>query len=475
MIFLTFSYQNQYVSGTLDLSDNFFVGSLHDDLFVSLDKLQYFNIARNEFSGTIPSVFPKLSKITHFDAHSNRFKGTIPVSITELFSMQHLNLQGNELTGSLPTQFSQLKNIETLVLDHNNIKGSVPLEFTTLRRMQVLRLHQNKLSGKAPELNNIMLYIADCGYPSSSESSDPLSCLSCNICCNADGLCQENTSGSINVTTITLIFTTILVGIVILCYVFKNCITSNKILKRFFSETVQEWNPLSLINDKSVYHFLLTENLAGWWVAFICAIFQSGIMFLFVHSANLFNERSDREYTMICPVNNIDECENLESKSTIGYFLFGIVLLIWLLRDLVGSFKLLLLSLQKKNIDFFFASSIIFFVTVISFWTSVVYSIAIATKNTDLIKDAVVLLFVIEIDERIFQLVEAMNPIWVEQIKKYMKNTTMYEGNVLVIHSLVKSYSESFRIKKGNITRRFQSLRRLSLSKEVKPEEEFTL
>eukprot|EP00594_Rhizosolenia_setigera_P018860 CAMPEP_0178964760 /NCGR_PEP_ID=MMETSP0789-20121207/15868_1 /TAXON_ID=3005 /ORGANISM="Rhizosolenia setigera, Strain CCMP 1694" /LENGTH=98 /DNA_ID=CAMNT_0020649595 /DNA_START=100 /DNA_END=396 /DNA_ORIENTATION=- len=62
-----------------------------------------------------------------------------------------------------------------------------------------------------------------------------------------------------------------------------------------------------------------------------------------------------------------------------------------------------------------------------------------------MIKDAVVLLFVVELDERIFQLVESVNPDWVHAIENNMRNSLVYEGKNLLLSSWRKKYSESFK------------------------------
>lgn len=191
-----------------------------------------------------------------------------------------------------------------------------------------------------------------------------------------------------------------------------------------------------LMNDKSVYHFLLTKNKIKWYIGFFCGVFQIATLFLFVHSADMANRNSDKQYTFKCPSNTL-ECEDSKHTTAYGFFIFILILVIWLLRDIISSVKLLLCSLEKKNIDFFFASGLLFVVTTLSLWTSVTYIIAIVTKNTDLIKDAVVLLFVIEIDERLFQLVESIEPEWVRKIDENMRNSRVYEGKDLVLSTWI--------------------------------------
>jgi len=137
----------------------------------------------------------------------------------------------------------------------------------------------------------------------------------------------------------------------------------------------------------------------------------------------MWNFSSDKKYTFTCPSNTL-ECEDSRNTSGYGLFIFSVVLAIWLLRDIVDSVKLMLLSFKKKSIDYFFASGVIFTIT-------------IADKNTELIKDAVVLLFVIEVDERLFQLVERINPNWVGTIESTVRGSLVLNLDDLVISSFI--------------------------------------
>eukprot|EP00594_Rhizosolenia_setigera_P007152 CAMPEP_0178953206 /NCGR_PEP_ID=MMETSP0789-20121207/8289_1 /TAXON_ID=3005 /ORGANISM="Rhizosolenia setigera, Strain CCMP 1694" /LENGTH=194 /DNA_ID=CAMNT_0020634437 /DNA_START=230 /DNA_END=814 /DNA_ORIENTATION=+ len=179
---------------------------------------------------------------------------------------------------------------------------------------------------------------------------------------------------------------------------------------------------------------------------------------------------------MTCPAKSL-ECENSRTVSPYGLFVFGLILTIWLLKDIIGSIKLMLVSFQKRSIDFFFAGALVFTVTMLSIWTSVIYIIAIAVKNTDMIKDAVVLLFVVEVDERIFQLVESINPDWIEAIDNNMRGSLIYGGDDLVITSWAQKSAKSMESMRKKIRERGESFRMRNSKKgsgkrEVKDKEE---
>jgi len=52
------------------------------------------------------------------------------------------------------------------------------------------------------------------------------------------------------------------------------------------------------------------------------------------------------------------------------------------------------------------------------FYVSTIYNISIATTNTELIYNAVIILFIMEIDERAFEAIDAVNQRWVDKVTK---------------------------------------------------------
>lgn len=158
---------------------------------------------------------------------------------------------------------------------------------------------------------------------------------------------------------------------------------------------------------------LLLYLFSGWFIGLFCATAQLLTLFLFVRAGDLSNADSDIKYTLLCLKNSL-ECEDKKTVSTYGYIILSWVLAAWLLRDIVGSMKLFMLAMYKQNIDFLVTSAIIFLVTFFSAWTSIYYNMAIGTKNTDIIVNAVILLFVNDLDEQLFLLAECCSASWVK-------------------------------------------------------------
>merc|ERR1711935_164865 len=94
------------------------------------------------------------------------------------------------------------------------------------------------------------------------------------------------------------------------------------------------------------------------------------------------------------------------------------------MKDIVASFKLFVNAIQYKSWDYLFSSAVLFGLSFLTIWTSVYYNEAIATTNTELIVNAVILLFVTDLDEKVFELAFLMRPEWVDKMIAEAHHTT---------------------------------------------------
>jgi len=226
---------------------------------------------------------------------------------------------------------------------------------------------------------------------------------------------------------IAIIFFFSLLVLMAMVYAIKNRFLNTTSIRGRFENSVMYWKPSDMLGEKSVYHFFLTPSAQGWFVGLFCALAQMATLFLFIDSADIANEISDLEYSVTCSMNSI-KCDDENSLDLYGALIFGLILSVWLMKDVIASIKLLLIAMWKKNIDYFFGSMIILLVTALSAWTSVYYNLAIATKNTDLIVNAVILLFVNELDERMFQLVDALNLSWAGEVEESIQRNSYHDA-----------------------------------------------
>ncbi|MCO5574452.1 hypothetical protein L7F22_028237 [Adiantum nelumboides] len=99
-------------------------GTLPQDLFARLDRLEVFSLRQNKLRGTIPSLW--LAKhLTTLLLDDNELSGPIPTSLASLTNLQEVNLSKNKLNDSLPDSpnFSTLTSFD---VSNNNLSGRIP-------------------------------------------------------------------------------------------------------------------------------------------------------------------------------------------------------------------------------------------------------------------------------------------------------------------------------------------------------------
>eukprot|EP00984_Skeletonema_dohrnii_P021210 scaffold10525_cov75-Skeletonema_dohrnii-CCMP3373.AAC.3 len=150
---------------------------------------------------------------------------------------------------------------------------------------------------------------------------------------------------------------------------------------------------LSRIGKESVYSYFVTEKPVGWLIAFTTLGIQVGILAFFVMAseANLQKDTTDIEFTWKCPRDS-DVCDNKADLTKAGWAIFSMLMIAFLAKDMINGCKLINHSSK----------------------VSTVYNSAIATSNTAIIANSVIVLFIMEIDEYIFSAVDAINDKWTE-------------------------------------------------------------
>jgi hypothetical protein len=179
---------------------------------------------------------------------------------------------------------------------------------------------------------------------------------------------------------------------------------------------------LETIGDDSVYRFFLGWSAAGWTIVMFTVAVQLYLLFVFVKGAeiNVADDKVDFVYTFKCP-RDTDECGDISDMDVQGWFSYFILMAAHLLKDLISGLKLLVLSAKQRH-DFttrtryFFGGLLLISVTAFTFYVSTIYNMAIATSNTEIIVNSVIILFIVEIDEYCFGIIDAINPNWVEHM-----------------------------------------------------------
>jgi hypothetical protein len=92
----------------LYLSLNRFSGEILDDAFQGMNSLRKVHLARNQFTGKIPSSLVALTRLMELSLEGNQFEGNIPDFAQRKWTL--FNLANNHLDGRIPTTLSNLNS-----------------------------------------------------------------------------------------------------------------------------------------------------------------------------------------------------------------------------------------------------------------------------------------------------------------------------------------------------------------------------
>eukprot|EP00984_Skeletonema_dohrnii_P010978 scaffold4339_cov100-Skeletonema_dohrnii-CCMP3373.AAC.3 len=175
---------------------------------------------------------------------------------------------------------------------------------------------------------------------------------------------------------------------------------------------------LSRIGKESVYSYFVTDKFLGWIVAFATLGIQVGLLFVFViaSEANLQDDKTDIQFTWKCPRDS-DVCKNTADLAVPGWFIFSMLMIANLAKDMISGSKLIYHSSKVRHplgsrIRYFVGGTLLCSITLFALYVSTIYNKAIATSNTEIIVNSVVVLFVMDLDEWIFAALEACKEKW---------------------------------------------------------------
>ncbi|CAN1137313.1 Receptor kinase-like protein Xa21 [Linum perenne] len=151
-------------------------GNLPSDLGISLPNLEYFDVAYNQFTGSIPSSLSNSTNLDLLEANNNYFTGSMP-SMENSNKLMWVQISNNSLGSGLANDLSFLSsftNATSLEVDisMNNFGGRLPQH---LSNFKVLGFSNNKISGNIPRgiqyLVNLKVLSASNNYLSGSFGS----------------------------------------------------------------------------------------------------------------------------------------------------------------------------------------------------------------------------------------------------------------------------------------------------------------
>ena len=422
----------------LDLENNLFVSEIPDAVFAG-PKLEVINLSRNNFQGHISSAIELLENIREIHFDQNSLSGNLP---SEMFNLQHIErlaIHSNTFTGTIPAEIGNLKNAMFISLSHNFLKGVIPKELERLSKIKFLHLHDNLLTGTAPEMPRLKelgqsldlpgRYITDCGNPSFL-LAEPVSCTSCTLCCNSDKLCQENRVSRISVEKnafIVVFGVPAALGIIYYLIHFGIKFLNERMEALVLRETI------TVIDQDSTYCLLFSNNCVAWAIYFVVFFLQGCFYYMFLLASSFTSDSSDWQFTFRCFASSTS-CENYSEVSAFGWTMFFVVTLLTLSVDYIKSSLLILKAIAFRNLRMFVGGVLHMGMTVLALFCSFYYNLALATTNTELIVNAVILLFINDLDEQLMNAMQALVPGWVgmriEEIVETLSNRSEDRGFV---------------------------------------------
>lgn len=135
---------------------------------------------------------------------------------------------------------------------------------------------------------------------------------------------------------------------------------------------------------------------------------------------------------------------------------------------MINGCKLIVLSSKTRHSGhrrrFFFGGLILIVVSVLTLFVSVIYNGAIATSNSELIFNAVIILFLTDLDELVYDIVMAINPHWVSEQEEDVddSNETQMEAKLKKVennNSEIKRKNLQLEEELGNVKAEVADLR----------------
>mmetsp|Transcript_3099 Transcript_3099/g.5688 ORF Transcript_3099/g.5688 Transcript_3099/m.5688 type:complete len:2005 (+) Transcript_3099:213-6227(+) len=369
---------------------------------------------------------------------SNGLSGKLTPRISEFHSLRVLELGDNDIKDKIPSTIGDIEYLTHLRLSFNSFGGTVPTELEKLQHLEMVHLHGNRLQGIMPLLNtqhlgNESSFISDCGYP--TNFGQPISCKECTICCNSDGICESTVENALQQQGFaSYLFFVPVFALIVLGFTLTVAILSSY-YERWYNRKypnesdgqdgrleangaadtlsiiemcpIKEYEEYALesIGEDSVYSYIFSKNKFSWLITLFVVVLQTVSLLYFIDAAmrDTENEASDWIYSFKCPRDNL-ECLNENDVSPLGWVIFTFLMLAHLSRDLINGLKLTVLCGKLRHersamIKYFSGGLILLWISSLAILSSFLYNLAIGRSETQLIENAVIVLFVCDVDE----------------------------------------------------------------------------
>ena len=133
---------------------------------------------------------------------------------------------------------------------------------------------------------------------------------------------------------------------------------------------------LSKIGKDSVYSYIVTDKVYGWFIALATIGIQVGILIFFMNSAeaSLQNNSTAVQFTWLCP-RDTDVCKDTSNLTDFGWICFSVLMFAKLGKDFISGCKLIYHSAKithsfKSRIRYFVGGTCLCSITLFALYVS---------------------------------------------------------------------------------------------------------
>eukprot|EP00985_Skeletonema_marinoi_P004628 scaffold2009_cov156-Skeletonema_marinoi.AAC.7 len=369
-------------------------------------------------------------------------------------------------------------------LSYNAFTGTAEC-LEELTKLQLLHLNSNRITGM-PIMTQLdkskyikSTFVTDFGVPSAFDETP--GCHNCTMCCNANDDCYPQEK-----TTVANFGYSEFAAVFFACFIVFCCLVALALY--LLGKRKNRGNPLTMsaerrleeddtyalsrIGKESVYSYFVTDKPIGWLAAFATLAIQVAILAFFVMAseANLQEDTIDIQFTWKCPRDS-DVCKDKADLTKAGWIIFSLLMMAFLAKDMINGCKLIYHSSKVRHtlgarIRYFIAGMGLCSITLFALYVSTVYNKAIATSNTAIIANSVIVLFIMEIDEYTFAALEASNKKWTAHAEESEDSSLVTEVSEMkeefeLQRAQIASQQEQITDQQGQITAQQEELKKL--------------
>jgi len=165
----------------------------------------------------------------------------------------------------------------------------------------------------------------------------------------------------------------------------------------------------------SVNKFFLSQSRRAFSIACAHVGLQTFILMQFFNTVDVASDDRNYAYQWSCPPDSV-ECE---TTIEINWYTPGmclIIVLLYLLKDFIDGFLIIYEGITISDKRGILAGCVLVFVNFATTFISMRYNLAVCASNTDFYENAAILLFLNDLDEKLYSSLEDMFPSWVKRI-----------------------------------------------------------